>query len=106
MPSSFGFQTDLGHSRTLRFEIDVLEGTAPLASRPYRITPILRKNVRHASIFVPEGRVYSAFNVSLEFTPRVRPQSGRSSKDHSELQNRITKVGELPLPRIDEGLAS
>ena len=38
-------KTDIGHCTTLPFKIDIPKGTAPIASRPYRTSPAISKQV-------------------------------------------------------------
>ena len=89
-------------------EISVPEGSAPVTSRPHRINPILTKEVDATlSQYLEAGLIRqstSPYSSPLVVIPK---KSGgvRITVNYKKL-NQISKLNQLPTPRVDQVLDS
>ena len=103
----FSSKTDFGSCSLMLFEISVLEGSAPVASRPHRINPILAKvaiatlNQYFAASLIQHSNV--PHSSSLVVIPK---QFGVRITVNYKNANGISKFSQLPIPRADQALDS
>ena len=101
-------KTDLGHCTTLPFKIDIPKGTPPVASRPYRTSPAIAKQVDAIlDSYLAAGLIEhspSPWASPLVVVPK-KDGSIRITVNYKRL-NSLSIVGKWPLPRIDEVLDS
>ena len=101
-------KTDFGSCSIITFEIPVPEGSAPVTSRPYRINPILAREVDATlNRYLAAGliqRLTSPYSSPLVVIPN---KSGgvRVTVNYKKL-NQISKLSQLPIPRVDQVLDS
>ena len=97
---------DYGESSLRPFEIKVPPGTQPIQSRPYRLNPVLSKQVdaifdsyRAAGLIQHSASPWSSSLV------RVPKKSGgiRTAVNYQKL-NKLTEIPQIAIPRVDEVL--
>ena len=90
------------------FEISVPEGSAPVTSRPHRINPILAKEVDATlNRYLAAGLIQHS--TSLYSSPLVvipKKSGGVRITVHYKKLNQISKLSQLPIPRVDQVLGS
>ena len=100
--------TDFGSCSLMPFEISVPEGSAPVISRPHRIKPILAKEVEATlNQYLATGLIQhstSPYSSPLVVIPK---KSGgvRITVNYKNL-TQISKLSQLPIPRVDPVLDS
>ena len=101
-------KTDVGSCSLMTFEISVPEGSAPVTSRPHRINSILAKEVEATlNQYLAAGLIQhstSPYSSPLVVIPK---KSGgvRITVNYKKL-NQISKLSQLPIPRVDQVLDS
>ena len=101
-------KTDFGSCSLMPFEISVPEGSAPVTSRPHRLNPILAKEVDATlNQYLAAGLIQhstSPYSSPLVVIPK---KSGgvRITVNYKKL-NQISKLSQLPIPRVDQVLDS
>ena len=101
-------KTDFGSCSLMPFEISVPEGSAPVTSRPHRINPILAREVDATlNQYLAAGLIQhstSPYSSPLVVIPK---KSGgvRITVNYKKL-NQISKLSQLPIPRVDQVLDS
>ena len=101
-------KTDFGSCALMPFEISVPESSAPVASRPHGMNPILAKEV-DATV----NQYFAARLIQHSTSPYSSPlvvipkKSGgvRITVNYKKL-NQISKLSQLPIPRVDQVLDS
>ena len=101
-------KTDFGSSSLMPSEISVPEGSAPVTSRPHRMNPILAKEVDATlNQYLAAGLIQHS--TSPNSSPLVviqrKPGGVRITASYKKL-NQISKLGQLPIPRVDQVLDS
>ena len=88
------------------FEVKVSHGTQPIQSRPYRLNPVLSKQVDAILDSYPATRLFqhstSPWSSPLVCVPKI---SGgvRITVNHQKL-NKVTEIPQIAIPRVDEVL--
>ena len=101
-------KTDFGSCSLTPLEISVSEGSAPVTSRPHRITPILAKEVGAAlDQYLAAGLIQHSTSSNSSPLVVIPKKSGgvRITVNHKKL-NQISKLSQLPIPRADQVLDS
>ena len=101
-------KTDFGACSILPFKISLPPDTAPVTSRPYRINPIVSKQVDAIlDQYLAAGLIQhsnSPFSSPLVVIPK-KDGGVRITVNYKKL-NKISSLGQLPIPRVDEVLDS
>ena len=99
-------KTDLGSCSLMPFEILVPEGHAPVISRPHRINRILAKEVNATlNQYLAAGLIQhstSPYSNPLLVIPKKCMRITGNYNKH----NQISKLSQLPIPRVDQVLHS
>ena len=101
-------KTDFGCCSLLTFEISVPEGSAPVTYRPHRINPILAKEVDVTlNQYLAAGLIQhstSPYSSPLVVIPK-KPGGVMITVNYKKL-NQISKLSQLPIPRVDQVVVS
>ena len=101
-------KTDFGSCSLMPFEISVPEGSAPVTSRPHRINVILAKEMEATlNQYLAAGLIQhssSPYSSPLVVIPKTS-LGVRIAVNYKKL-NKISKLSQLPIPRVDQVLDS
>ena len=101
-------KTDVGSCSLMPFEILALEGSAPVTSRPHRINLILAREVDATlNQYLAAGLIQhsiSPYSSPLVVIPKT--SGGARITVNCKKLNQISKLSQLPIPRVDQVLDS
>ena len=101
-------KTDLGSCSLIPFEISVLEGSASVTSRPYRMNSTMAREVDATlNPYLAAGLIQhltSPYSSPMVVIPK-RSGGVRITVNYKKL-NQISKLSQVPIPRVDHVLDS